>query len=199
MMLLSIVVLLLLAAGSFVGANFLDPGPAQQSLCGLGGALVGLTLPQVPSLFKTTQSRDSQAGHGTPTLLFLLAFVGLSTFTGVALTSCKQVKPDQFFEAVVDCAKVNPEASAAAAAVLTCITSAASGNPAACLAGLVTEAHFTVDEIACVVAWIAERENQKVGTPAAGPDTQRTRDIAVDWLVRERIAVRNTYMGAPKN
>lgn len=114
----------------------------------------------------------------------------------VSSTSCKQVKPDQFFEAVVDCAKVNPESSAASAAVLTCLTSAISGNPAACLTGLVTEAHWTIDEIACIVASIAQREDKKVQLEG-DPNAARIRGIAVDWLVRERIAIRNSYVGAP--
>lgn len=42
-------VLIAMAIGCFVGGNFCDPGPAQQGLVGLGGLLVGLVMPHLPS------------------------------------------------------------------------------------------------------------------------------------------------------
>jgi hypothetical protein len=42
-------ILIGMAIACFVGGNFCDPGPAQQGLVGLGGALVGLALPHLPS------------------------------------------------------------------------------------------------------------------------------------------------------
>jgi len=83
-----------------------------------------------------------------------LAACGLVTLAAglVLAPACHNVPADKFLNAVVDCAKVNPQASAALAQVETCLVSAVSGNPAACLSGLITDAHFTVDEVACVVA-----------------------------------------------
>lgn len=112
-------------------------------------------------------------------------------------TSCHNTKPDEFFKATVDCAKVNPEGSAALAGVTTCLVSVATGNPAGCLVQLVTVSRFTVTEVACVVAWVAERENQKVAISAAGPSSLEVRNRAINWLVQEQISIRNTYAGAP--
>lgn len=109
------------------------------------------------------------------------------------LGACHSVKPDQFLDAVVDCAQVNPAASAALAQVETCLLGAVSGNAAVCLSGLVTAAHFTVEEVACVVAWIAQQENDKVATSQATLDDLKLRQAAVDWLTQERIAIRNSY------
>ena len=41
--------LIAMAIGCFVGGNFCDAGPAQQGLVGLGGLLVGLVMPHLPS------------------------------------------------------------------------------------------------------------------------------------------------------
>jgi len=108
-----------------------------------------------------------------------------------AEVSCHNVPADQFFDAVVDCAKVNPEASAAIAGVETCLLGAVAGNPASCLNGLITEAHFTVDEVACVVAWEAHRQNVAVAEGDATAVSKR--DAASKWLASERIAIRNSY------
>lgn len=197
----AIFILLIAAAGCFVGANFCEAPAAQQSLAGLGGALVGMILPNVPNALQALVSkpRNTQAGHATPALMLTGAFVIPALLIGLSLPSmsCKQVKPDVFFEAVVDCAKINPESSAASSAVLTCITGAISGNPAACLSGLVTEAHWTVDEVACIVADIAQRENKKVQLNG-DPNALRARDTAVEWLRKEHINIRNSYPGAPQ-
>lgn len=196
MLLLSIAVLLLLAAGSFVGANFLDPGPAQQSLCGLGGALVGLTLPQVPALFRATP------------LTTIALIAGLSS---LAFNSgCHNTKPDALFGATVDCAKINPENSAAKTAVINCLTGIVMSNTSACVTGLVVgmkyddpeieskvKIRWVIDEVACVTSWVAQQENAKVGTLNEGPHTQPTRNAAIDWLAGNHISIRNSYSEAP--
>jgi hypothetical protein len=198
--LLSIVFLLILAGGAFAGANFCAPGGgAQQALLGLGGALVGVILPSLPVYLQgltASKARDTQAGHGTPSIFLLYACTTLAVVFAMVLPSmgCR-VKPDVFFESVVDCAKVNPEKSPAQAAVLTCLLGAVSGNPAACLSGLVTEAHWSINEIACVVADLAQKENTKVGTTLEDPKTRPVRNAAADWLARERIRISNTYPG----
>ena len=48
--LLAYLVLIAMAIGCFVGGNFCNPGPAQQGLVGLGGLLVGLVGPHLPSV-----------------------------------------------------------------------------------------------------------------------------------------------------
>lgn len=197
---IAVVLLLLLAAGALVGANFCVPGGgAQQALLGLGGALVGMILPSLPAWLQSLQTKPPMKlgppSSRTPVIPGAAAV--LVVVAALATASCHSVKPDQFFEATVDCAKVNPESSAALGAVTTCLVGAVSGNPAACLAGLVTEAHWTVTEVACIVAWVAERENQKVTTHAAGPASLEVRNRAISWLVQERIAIRNTYAGSP--
>jgi hypothetical protein len=71
--------------------------------------------------------------------------------------------------------------------------STVSGNPSACLAGLVTEFHFTIDEVACVTAYIAQQENAKVAAGTAETEDLQTRRAAVDWLKQEGIEIRNSY------
>lgn len=201
----AVFLVLLLAGGAFVGANFCEPGSlSQQGLIGFGGALLGAILPSLPKWLQTLMDkatgRDVQRGHATPKVFMLLTFVGLAGFAGSLLTpnlACHNVKPDVFFEAVVDCAKVNPQKSPAASSVVTCLVGALAGNPAACLSQLVTVMHFTVDEVACVVADIAQRENSKVGTAEATRETMQIRDTAVAWMVSNRISIINTYSGAP--
>lgn len=199
MMLLAVVVLLLLAAGAFIGANFCAPGsPAQQSLCGLGGSLVGLTLPQVPALFQAPKARDSQAGHARLHSMCAFGLVGLVTLVALMLTlptaGCR-VKPTAFYEATVDCAKINPERTATSAAVVTCLTAAVAGNAIACIAQLPQVAHWTIDEATCVIADIAQKENAKVGTALATTRDLELRNEAVDFLTRNRIRIANSYPG----
>jgi predicted naringenin-chalcone synthase len=107
--------------------------------------------------------------------------------------SCHNVKPDAFLNAVVDCAKINPQSSAALAQVETCLMSLLSKNYAACLSGLVTDAHFAVDEIACVVAWEAQQTNVAVAQGKATDADLQARRAAVDWLKQENISIRNSY------
>ena len=54
------VTLVAMAIVCFVGGNFCDPGPAQQGLVGLGGALVGLTLPHLPSALANLGSKEQK-------------------------------------------------------------------------------------------------------------------------------------------
>jgi hypothetical protein len=119
----------------------------------------------------------------------------LATFSGflAPLPSCHNVPADKFLNAVVDCAKVNPQGSAALAQVETCLMSAVAGNPAACLTGLITAAHFTVDEVACVVAYVAQQQQSAVASGKYTEATLAERQAAVDWLQRENIAIRNSY------
>lgn len=123
----------------------------------------------------------------------ILSIFVFALAASVACPSCHNVTPDQFLNATVDCAKVNPEGSAALAAASSCLMSVVASNPAACLAGLVTDIHFTVDEVACVVAWISQQNQSKVALGTATNDELRARQAANDWLVKERISIRNSY------
>lgn len=183
----------------FLAGKFPADAGVHAGLLVLAGALAGAAIPRLGDALASSKPRDRQAGHGSPAIFFLTTFAGLAMAMGVLLTTpaCHNVKSDQFLEATVNCAQVNPEASAALGAVTTCLVGAASGNPAACLAGLVTDVKFTVTEVACVVAWVADQENRKVAISAAGPASLEVRNRAIGWLVQERIAIRNTYPGAP--
>jgi hypothetical protein len=148
---------------------------------GLAGVMPvagGSTAPQTPS---------GPRGTGSGTALLVLAFLGLS------VSSCHNVTPDQFAGAVVDCAKVNPEASSTLASVETCLIGAVAGNPSVCLTGLVTECHFAIDEIACVVAYVAQRNQDKVAVGQYTMGDLQERQTANNWLGQERISIRNSY------
>lgn len=123
-------------------------------------------------------------------LAFALALLALSP-------ACHNVKPDAFAGAVVDCAKVQPSASAALAGVETCLVGVATQNYAACLSGLISEGKFSIDEIACVVAWYAEQTNNKVGASTASHEELAARDRANAWLAQEQISIRNSYTTKP--
>ena len=125
--------------------------------------------------------------------LYLGLTILTASFVVPALQGCHNTTPDQFFNAVVDCAKVNPEASAALAQVETCLLGVVSGNYSACMLGLVTEGHFAIDEVACVAAYIAQQENAKVANKTATADDLTMRKAAVDWLAQEHIQIRNSY------
>ena len=153
------------------------PKEASSGLLLLAGALAGWSIPRLSDLGKKAAS--------------MLLLVG-----ALSQASCHNVKPDQFFGAAVDCAKVNPSASAALAQVQTCLLGTLAGNPEVCLAGLVAEVHFTVDEVACVVAWVAQQENQKVAASKATLYDLKVRDNAARWLAAKQIVIRNSYKGA---
>jgi hypothetical protein len=69
-------------------------------------------------------------------------------------------------------------------------------NYAACLTGLVTGGHFVIDEVACVVAWYAQQQQDKVAAASASLEEFSARDRANAWLAQEHIGIRNTYEGA---
>lgn len=139
-----------------------------------------------------TRATDTQSGYARTSAL--VGLVGVSALAGLVLApACHNVPADKFLNAVVDCAKVNPQASAALAQVETCLVSAVSGNPAACLSGLITDAHFTVDEVACVVAYVAQQQQSAVASGRYTDATLAERQAAVDWLTRENISIRNSY------
>jgi hypothetical protein len=117
--------------------------------------------------------------------LFLISTLALSL-------SCASIRPtgDQFLNAVVDCSKVNPENSAAASAVLSCLQSAISGNPAACLLNLVTVGHWTVDEVACVVRALGESANVRALRGIATATDATVERAAHNWLTQQNIGFR---------
>jgi hypothetical protein len=113
----------------------------------------------------------------------------------LVLSGCHNVTPDQFLNATVDCTKTNPEASAELGAVTTCLMGAVAQNPAVCLTGLITDGHFAVDEIACLVAYVAQQNQAKVATGRYTDDDLRARQAANDFLAKEHISIRNSYQG----
>ena len=119
-------------------------------------------------------------------IVFVLAFF-------LSPCACHNVTPDQFFNATVDCATQNPEASTALQQATNCLVSVISGDPAACLSGLITAGHFTIDEVACVVAYIAQQEQAKVAASTATSTDLEIRRAATSWLVAEKIQIRNSY------
>ena len=88
----------------------------------------------------------------------------------------------QFRDAVVTCTQENSNNAAATAAVLNCLTNAVAGNYAACLAGLVTEAHWTVDEVACVVRRLSNETAQRLNAGTASGNDQAVLDRANAWI-----------------
>jgi hypothetical protein len=164
----------------------------------LGGIMTLLTNPRlVPGLASAMPASGSSsvppAVSAPPRFMGGPAAFVILTILALGVPSCHNITPDQFLGATVDCAKANPEASAALAQVETCLVGALAQNPAVCLSGLVTEIHFAVDEVACVVAYIAQRNQAKVALRTATGDDLRARQAANDWLVRERISIRNSY------
>lgn len=64
--LIAYIILIAMAIGCFVGGNFCDPGPAQQGLVGLGGLLVGLIMPHLPTALAGLGATP-KAADDTPT------------------------------------------------------------------------------------------------------------------------------------
>ena len=127
-------------------------------------------------------------------LVLVVIGLGLGTVAG-SVACAPGSKPDKFMDAVVDCAKINPQASAAFSAVQTCLVGALSQNYVACLAGLVTEAHFAVDEIVCIVSYYSQEANTRVATKVATDTDYVVRKAANDFLRDKRISIQNTYPG----
>jgi hypothetical protein len=214
--LLTVLALIAGAIGSFLGANACDPGTAQTSLNALGGALVGLALPSLPAFLQAAKdTRDFQKGHATPTLLMTVSFVSLAMLAGAVLVpSCHSVKPDQLWQATVDCAKVNPESSKALGAVEDCVAGVVMSNASACVKGLIVgmkyedpvveakvKIRWAVEEVACVSAWIAQKNNMAVQLAPMDTDMgslrakMKARDEAARFLVENQIRIRNSYVG----
>jgi hypothetical protein len=128
-----------------------------------------------------------------------LALVCAATLFALTLASaCKTVpvNSDSVYGAVVDCAKVNPQASAALASVETCLVGAMAQDYSACLTGLVTGGHFVIDEVACVVAWYAQQPQAKQlqqHAKASAPTDVTVSSHAKAWLSSEAISIRNPY------
>jgi hypothetical protein len=163
----------------------------------IAGCGLLLTNPRlVPGVKEGMPAAGSSAAPPTPTVGSKpLAFV-LFTFVAFTVPSCHNITPDSFAGATVDCATVNPEASAALASVEACLLAVVASNYGACLSGLVTEAHFAIDEVACVVAWYSQQQNVKVAAGKYTPADLESRKRAVDWLAAEHISIRNSYSGA---
>jgi hypothetical protein len=137
-----------------------------------------------------------QSGFVRLPVMGLLAGLSLTFLALGPGTACHNVTPDQFLDATVDCAKVSPNTSAALSAVETCLLGVVSANYSACLSGLVAEAKWTIDEIACLVAWYAEQQNAKVAASTASLADLEARERANAWLAEKRISIRNSYSGA---
>src|SRR6266542_61635 len=175
---------LLLAIGCYIAAGLLakDSG-AHDGLLLLAGSLTGLVLSRLG---------DWSKGAAKPVVGLVLGLsIGGASF--VALPACHNIPADRFYNAVVDCASYNPQKSAALAQFETCVASLLAQNPAACLAGVVTDVHFLVDEVACMAAFVAQETNGKVSTGTANDTDLQARRAAIDFLVKEKIAVRNSY------
>jgi len=158
----------------------------------------------VPSPTRATGALPVRTGVGQggfatiPAMFAGFCFAASATLLlCLAIGGCKTspVTPDQFLNATVDCAKVNPEASAALASVETCLVGAIAQNPAVCLSGLVTDVHFAVDEIACLVAYISQQNQAKVAAGRYTDADLKARQAANGWLAQENISIRNTYKG----
>lgn len=220
---LAFTLMILIAAGCYVGANFCESGStAQLGLVGLGSGLVGAILPSVPIWLQslTNKTRNSQAGHARLHMICSFGLVGLvallALMFSLSTSGCKQVKPDQLYQATVDCAKVNPQSSAALGAVEDCVAGLVMSNGAACVKGLVVgmkyddpaieqkvKLRWTIDEVACVSAWIAQKNNMAVQLAPMDADMgplkarMRARDEAARFLVENQIRIRNSYVGVP--
>jgi hypothetical protein len=57
----------------------------------------------------------------------------------------------------------------------------------------VTAGKFSIDEVACVVAWLAQQTQAKVASSTATLEELAARQRANDWLAHEEIAIRNSY------
>jgi hypothetical protein len=133
-------------------------------------------------------SKDAAKIGGVLLLGCALAFSGCQNCGG------GNTPRDPFYEVIVDCAKTNPQSSAAGTAVLNCLAGAATADYGACLSGLLTMGHWTVDEIACLVRYYgAEASNKLNALPAnAAPDAadQTVAANAKAWIVAHKVGYR---------
>ena len=128
----------------------------------------------------TYLSRALQQGSLPPpstTVLLLIATIG-------AFSGCHNVTPTQAVADVVDCAKINPETSAAAAAVMGCVSDVAAGDPTGCLDDLIASARWTAAEVTCVAAYVANQ------APTVGPTPKLA---AARWLSVRRTVTANLF------
>lgn len=170
----------------------------------LGGILAVLTnprlvtglqaaMPDAGSSAAPPPGRPTQSGKVLPLLMLPLLLGSLASGIVISQPACHSVTPDKFLNATVDCAKVNPQKSAALASVESCLLGVVAQNPSVCLSGLVTDAHFMIDEVACVVAYISQQTNAKVASKSADTPDLVMRQEANRWLTQERIQIVNSY------
>jgi hypothetical protein len=106
------------------------------------------------------------------------------------LSACAHTTPSQFTDALVTCTMENSNNAQASAAVVNCLVGAAGGNYGACLSGLVSAGHWTVDEVACIVRRLATESAQRLNAGTATGTDQAVLDNANAWLAAERIKFR---------
>lgn len=200
-------IMLLTAAGAFVGANYCESGStAQLSLVGLGSGLVGAVLPSIPAWLQSltakptvVQQRDTQAGHAIPVFFFLGAFTFAAVIFALSAPHFGCANPNapasRYLEATVDCSKINPHSSAAYASLMTCVFGAVAGNPAACVAGITNGTAFAIDEVTCVLAYVSQEQNKRVGAGDGDAKNFALRDEAANFLARNRVRILNSYPG----
>lgn len=110
----------------------------------------------------------------------------------VLALGCHNTRSDPFMGTTVDCTKVGLD-SVATPEAKGCLDKAETEKPLVCLTKIVTTKMATVEEVACAVIWIAQKENVKVeaGTPA----DIKIRNFAIEFIVQERISILNSYEG----
>lgn len=110
----------------------------------------------------------------------------LATILAIAATlgACKTTptNPDSFYQAVVTCTVDNSSNTQAGAAVLKCLTGAVAGDYTACLAGLVTDGYWTVDEVACIVRRYATTSAQRLNAGTGDATDPVVLKNANEWL-----------------
>jgi hypothetical protein len=128
----------------------------------------------------TYLARALQRGTLPPVAPAVLVFAIIGSLGG-----CHGVKPDQALADVVDCAKVNPENSAAVQSIFACLYGLGEKDSTACMEGLLTDGRWAAAEIKCVAAYIT---TQTTSAPA-----QR----AALWLSQRRTVTVNLTKTAP--
>jgi len=118
----------------------------------------------------------------------LATIIGLAI--GIVSGNCAHTTPGQFKDALVTCTMENSNNAQASAAVLGCLTNAVAGNYAACLSGLVSTGHWTVDEVSCIVRRLATESAQRLNAGTASGTDQATLDNANAWLKANNIRFR---------
>lgn len=119
-----------------------------------------------------------------------VAVVGV--LLALTLSSCRVSKVDPFLGITVNCTGVSFDTTAAPAA-RTCLEQAEMEEPVTCLVKIITTKQAKVEEVACAVSMIAQRENSKVEADA--PANLKIRNFAIEFLVQERISIWNSYEG----